>query len=111
MGVSLDHRTVAFLNGVGLASDDPTAQDLVEFNTTNFNWVDVRDLAEVEVFGGPAIRVRVTQPDGGESVLYQGVRSDTDEAFLLSFGAPTGEILDDFLPTWDAMFESIAATE
>jgi hypothetical protein len=111
LGVGLDHRTVAFLQGIGLASDDPTAQDLVEFNTTEFDWTDVRDRAEVEVFGGPAIRVRVTAPDGGERVQYQGIRSDTGEVFLLSFGAPTGEILDEFLPTWDAMFESITATE
>ena len=109
LGVSLDHRTVAFLQHIGLASDDPTAEDLVEFNTTNFEWMDIRDLAEVEVFGGPAIRVRVTPSEGRESIQYQGVRAD--EVFLLGFGAPTGEILDEFLPTWDAMFESITATE
>lgn len=111
LGVSLDHRTVVFLQGIGLASDDPTAEDLVEFNTTNFGWIDVRDLAEVEVFDSPAIRVRVTPSEGRESIQYQGVRADTGEVFLLGFGAPTGEILDEFLPTWDAMFESITATE
>ena len=111
LGVSLDHRTVAFLQGIGLASDDPTAQDLVEFNSANFDWTDTRDPAEVEVFDRPAIRVRVTHADGSESVQYQGVRSDTGEAFLFGFGAPTGEILDEFLPTWDAMFESITAAE
>jgi hypothetical protein len=111
VGVSLDHRTVAFLQGIGLASDDPTAQDLVDFNTTEFDWTDVRDPADVEVFGSPAIRVRVTKPDGGEAVQYQGIRSDTGEGFLFGFGAPTGEILDEFLPTWNVMFESITATE
>jgi len=62
LGVGLDHRTVTFLQGIGLTSDDPTAEDLVEFNTNNFDWTDVRDLAEVEVFGATAIRVRVTTP-------------------------------------------------
>ena len=108
--MSLDHRTVVFLQGIGLASDDPTAQDLVEFNTTNFHWMDVRDLTEVEVFGGLAIRVRFTEPDGGESVDYQGIRSDTGEAFLFGFRAPNDEVFDEFLPTWDVMFESITAT-
>lgn len=108
--VSLDHRTVAFLQSIGLTSDDPTAQDLVEFNTS-FGWTDVRDLTEVEIFGSPAITVRATLPGGRESVQYQGIHSDTGEAFLFGFEAPTGEILDQFLPTWDAMLESITATE
>lgn len=110
LGVSLDHRTVSFLQSIGLVSDDPTAQDLLEFNTT-FDWTDVRELAEVEVFGGPAIRVRVTLPDGVESLQYQGIRSGTGEAFLFGFGAPNSEVFDEFLPTWAAMVESITATE
>ena len=68
-------------------------------------------MAEVEVFGSPAIRVRNTRSTGDEGIDYQGVRADTGEAFLFGFGAPTGEILDEFLPTWDAMFESITAAE
>jgi hypothetical protein len=110
LGVNLDHRTVAFLQSIGLASDDPTAQDMVEFNTSEFGWTDVRDVEEVEIFGSPAIRVRATD-SGGESVVYQGIRSDTGEVFAFSFGAPTDEILDEFLPTWDAMVDSITATE
>jgi hypothetical protein len=111
LGAGLDHRTVEFLRGIGLTSDQPTAEDLVEFNTNNFNWTDVRDLAEVEVFGGPAIRVRFTNPEGGEVIQYQGIRSDTGEVFLFGFSAPTDETLDAFLPAWDAMFESITAIE
>jgi hypothetical protein len=111
LGVGLDHRTVTFLQGIGLTSDDPTAEDLVEFNTNNFDWTDVRDLAEVEVFGATAIRVRVTNPEGGDSIQYQGVRPDNGEIFLFGIEAATDESLDAFLPAWDAMFESITATE
>lgn len=111
LAITVDHRTVGFLQSIGLTSDDPTAEDLVEFNTANFNWTDVRDSTEVEVFGSRAIRVRVTLSEGGELIQYQGVRADTGEIFLLGTGAPTSEILDEFLPTWDAIVESITATE
>jgi len=110
LGVNLDHRTVAFLQDIGLTIDNPTAEDVLEFNTSNFDWTDVRDLGEVEVFGATAVVVRVTNPEGDFSVVYQGVRPDTGEVFLLAFGAPTEESLDAFLPAWEAMFESITAT-
>ncbi len=109
--VRIDHRTVAFLQDIGLTTDNPTAEDLLEFNTSNFTWTDVRDLGEVEVFGTTALVVRVANPDGDFSINYQGVRPDTGEAFLFGFGAPTEESLDAFLPPWEAMFESITATE
>jgi hypothetical protein len=111
VSVSLDHRTVAFLRGIGLTSDDPTAQDLLEFNTSNFGWTDIRDLGDEEVFGTIAAVARVTNPEGGFSISYQGVRPDTGEIILLGLVAPTEESLDAFLPTWEAMFESIATTE
>ncbi len=65
----------------------------------------------MELFNGPAIRVRTTSTEGGEGIASQGVRTGTGEAYLLFLAAPTGEILDEFLPTWDAMFESITAIE
>lgn len=108
--VEVDHRTVAVMQEIGLASDNPTAQDLVDFNTT-FGWTDVRDQEDVEVFGSPAIKVRFTASDGDEVVAYQGIRFDTGEAFLLSFDASSSEILEEFLPTWDVMFESITAVD
>ncbi len=110
LGVNLEHRTVAFLQDIGLTTDNPTAEDLLEFNTSNFDWTDVRDLEEVEVFGATALVVRVTQRNGEFSVVYQGVRPDTGEAFFLIYGAPTEESLDAFLPVWEAMFESITAS-
>ena len=111
LSLGLDHRTVAFLQGIGLTSDDPTAQDLLEFNTSNFDWTVIGDQGEVEIFGTTAVVVRVTNPEGDFSIQYQGVRPDTDEIFLFGFGAPTEEILDAFLPAWNAMIESITATE
>ena len=110
LDVTIDHRTVAFLQDIGLTTDNPTAEDLLEFNTSEFDWTDVRNLGEVEVFGATALVVRVTDSEGDFSVVYQGVRPDTGEVFLIGVGAPTEESLDAFLPVWEAMFESITAS-
>ncbi len=107
VNITLDHRTVAFLQEIGLAAEDPTAQDLLEFNSNDFGWTDVGDPEEVEVFGTTALVVRFVDPQGDFNVAYQGVRPDVDDVFLLNVAAPT----DAFLPTWEAMLESITATE
>ncbi len=111
LGVNLDHRTVAFLQTVGLTSDDPTAQDLLEFNTSNFDWTDVRDLGEVELFGTTAVVARITTPDGDVAIEYQGILPDNGEIFLFGVAALTEERLDAFLPVWEAMLGSIETTE
>jgi len=111
LGVNLDHRTVAFLQTLGLTSDDPTAQDLLEFNTSNFDWTDVRDLGEVELFGTTAVVARITTPDGDVAIEYQGILPDNGEIFLFGVAALTEERLDAFLPAWEAMLGSIVTTE
>ncbi len=108
--ISLDHRTVLFLQSIGLTSDDPTAQDLLEFNIDNFDWTVLRDLGEVEIFGTTAVVVRVTDPDGSFSIQYQGVLTDSGEVFIFGFAGPTEESVDAFLPAWETMIESITAT-
>lgn len=108
LGVGLLHQTAVSL---GLDAENVTLDDVVEFNIDAVGWTDVRDLTEVEIFDSPAIRARVTGSEGREFIYYQGLKADTGELFLLGFGAPTSEILDEFLPTWDAMVESITATE
>lgn len=108
LGVGLLHQTAVSL---GLDPENVTLDDVVEFNINAVGWADVRDLTEVEIFDSPAIRARVTGSEGREFIYYQGLKADTSELFLLGFGAPTSEILDEFLPTWDAMVESITATE
>jgi len=123
MDIGFDFRTVTFLRTIGLTAEDPTAQDLLEFNIRNFEWTDVRDVGEVEIFGTTAVVARVTDPDGGVAIQYMGVfpdgvLSDTSpdpggEAliFIFWFGAPTAEEVDAFLPAWETMIESITVTE
>lgn len=109
--VSLDHRTVAFLQDLGLTVDNPSPDDLLEFNISELGWTDVRGRTEVELFGAPAVAARIKESDtGNPGVVYQGVRPDTGEIFLLGIGAPTDEELDAFLPVWEAMLRSIKAT-
>ena len=109
--ISLDHRTVLFLQSIGLPSDDPTAQDLLEFNIRNFDWTVLRDLGEVEIFGTTAAVVRFTGPDGNFGIQYQGVLQDSGEVFIFGFAGPTEESVDAFLPAWETIIESITATE
>lgn len=124
MSIGFDFRTVTFLRSIGLTAEDPTAQDLLEFNIRNFDWTDVRDMGEVEIFGTTAAVARVTDPDGDVAIQYQGVLmdgilSDTEFVdpggekliFLFGFGAPTAEEVDAFLPAWETIIESITATE
>jgi hypothetical protein len=109
--VSIDHRTVAFLQSIGLTVDDPSPEDLLEFNISELGWTNVRDRIEVELFGAPAVAARIKDNDtGNPGVVYQGVRSDTGEIFLVTFGAPTDEELDALLPVWETMLMSIKTT-
>ena len=109
--IGLDHRTIEFLQGIGLTTDDPTAQDLLEFNISNFDWTDVRDRREVEIFGTTAAVVRITGPGGDVSIRYQGILPDSGKIFIFGFAGPTEESVDAFLPAWETMIESITATE
>lgn len=123
MGIGFDVRTITFLRTIGLTTEDPTPQDLLEFNIRSFDWTDVRDLGEVEIFGTTAVVARVTDPFGEVAIQYMGLLpagalSDDspdpdDEAliFLFGFGAPTAEEVDAFLPAWETVIESITATE
>ena len=111
LSIGFDHRTVLFLQSIGLTSDDPTAQDLLEFNIANFNWTVLRDVGEVEVLGTTAAVVRVKDPDGDVSIQYQGIHPDSGEVFLFGIGGPTEAEVDAFLPTWETIIESITAPE
>ena len=49
--------------------------------------------------------------DEGKAVLVSSHQLAEVEMICDDVGAPSSEILDEFLPTWDMMFESITATE
>ena len=82
VSVGLDHRTVAFLQGIELTTASPTPEDLLEFNISEFSWTKVRDQTEVELFGVPAVAAQANGPGGFATISYQGVRSDSGEVFF-----------------------------
>ncbi len=107
LGVSFDHRDLAFMRGIGLA-EEASLDDLFELNRDFFEWQEPLDTQELELFGAPALKVKATDGDGW-SYTYMGFAND--RAFLLAFGAPTEQELDDHMATWDQMLVSIQPVE
>ncbi len=65
------------------------------------------EVTETVLFGEPALRAK-SDSSTGWGIAIMGFRKQ--EAFLLSIEAPTAEALDEFLPTWEKMLESIEAS-
>ena len=104
IGVSLDHRSLAFMYSIGLQRD-PTMDDLVEFNASFFEWGEsFRE--ESELFGYPAIRIQYIDGFGNAGISYQGF-TDGDRVFIFNVKGPSGEALDAFLLTWEAMLAKL----
>ena len=101
-GVSFARAPLAVLRNAGL-TDQASLEDLLNLNTRTLRWA-VLDQSETSVFGVPALRATIrTQFGSGEAL----VGFTDDEAFLLRFRAPTEEALDEFIPTWTHMLDSI----
>ncbi len=103
--IAFDHRDIDFMRSIGLPAD-ATMTDLVQLNAGFFEWQEPFEVVDTEVFGVPAASVRTVDDNGFSTVTLQGFIGE--EMFLLSIVAPPpGEVLDDFLPTWEAMLASI----
>lgn len=105
--VSLDHRGMAFMRSIGFSSDQDL-EALFELNKDFFDWQDPLEPEELEAFGVPALAVKATDGDIWEHTLMGFVN---DEAFLLGMSAPTEEGLDEIMPTWEAMLDSIEPSD
>lgn len=106
-GVALEHRTLPFLQSIGL-KENSTLNDLVEFNASEFDW-QVSDVEETEIFGVPALRVRVVTELGVAFDAFMGFIED--EVFLFSFGAPSEDVHEEFMSRWEEMLLSIRPAE
>jgi hypothetical protein len=100
-----DHRDMVFMRSIGLG-EEPTLQDLFEFNKDVFEWQEPVEVSESEAFGVPAVAARLCDTEGCEYTLMGFVN---DEAFYLFTSAETEEELDAFLPTFEQMVASIAS--
>ena len=107
VGLSLEQQTLAFMRSIGLA-EEATLEDLFDLNKDFFEWQDSVEPVETEAFDAPALSVRTSNDEvwGYRLMGYTG-----DRAFLLQFSAPSEEILDDLMPTWEQMLASIQPVE
>ena len=106
-GVSLDHRTLGFMSGLGLPLS-PTLEDLLQLNARFLNWEGPVEPIEAVVFGVPALKVATQDSSGNAGVIYMGFVGS--EAFLLSVEAPSEEALAETMPTWTRMLETISSS-
>jgi hypothetical protein len=107
LGLNFDHRDQAFMSSIGLA-EDPSLADLLELNKEVLEWPEDVEAEETELFGFPALKVKVSQGDG---YFYRFMGFASDRAFLLSLIAPTEQELDDQTATWNQMLDSIQPVE
>lgn len=108
ISLSLDHRGMAFMRGIGLTAEEPSLEDILELNQGFFNWQEPFEVSETTIFDEPALVVSA-QGDEGFGVDYMGFKDD--EVFLFGFAAPTDEAREAFLVTWNQMVESIEPVE
>lgn len=106
--VIFDHKRIDDFRSEGLPAD-ATLDDLVDFNERQLEWEEIRERSETTIFGESAIRTRVVNETGESEISIQGFRGD--EFFLLDLLAPDEAALEQFLPTFQAMVESIRAEE
>lgn len=105
--ISFDHRPISALVDLGLPAA-PTLQDLFTLNQEIFGWAEDSEVIETELFGVPALAIRVRETDYWTQTFMGFSGGDV---FLLSFGSPTQEALDTFQPVRDRMLDSIEPTE
>ena len=101
--VTLDHLDIARLYDLGL-SQNPTLRDLLRFNVLFLGMPQPRETRQISLFGVPTLRVKAAEEDQW-GVAYFGVKDERFFLFVLT--AVSEEALDEFMPTWNQMVESI----
>jgi hypothetical protein len=107
--VSLDHRTLEWLNLVLGLKGNPTLNDLFDLNIHEISHMVNPNIEETTLFGVDALKSEFYGAEEQWYISYAGFIDD--EAFLLMVSSPTEEELENFKPTWDAMLESIKSVE
>lgn len=102
-----DHLSLAMLFEMGLPQQ-ANLQAMLVLNRAYFTWKELAKPEETEVFGVPALGVRYYD-DGVYGYILMGYVNN--EGFLLNIAAPTEAELDQILPTFTAMRQSIVATQ
>ncbi len=101
--VTLDHLDIERLYDLYL-SQNPTLRDLLRFNILFLGMPQPRETRQISLFGVPTLRVKAAEEDQW-GVAYFGVKDE--RFFLFVITAVSEEALDEFMPTWNQMVESI----
>ena len=103
-----DHRGMEYMRSLGLP-EEPSLADLLAVNVEFFGWPQPIEASETVVFGVSSLNVRSHNRFGNWVDFLLGFLDD--EAFLLVIDAPSEEALDEIMPTWTRMLESIKPVE
>jgi len=105
--IIFDHREIEFMRSIGFDAEPATPAGLFEFNLDNFGWEALGEMRNIEILGSDAVVVRVATQIGVSEVI-QGFLPGGEEIFLLELSGPDEQVLDDFLPIWEAIIADIA---
>lgn len=101
--VTIEHQAPA---DVGLA-DDAGVEGFVELNSRIFRWPDDSATSTVEIAGSPATLVRFAAPSQLERNVAFAMGSIGDRFVLATLQVGNDRDIEDFLPTFESMLESL----
>lgn len=114
--IGMDDQPLSFFHNRGLP-EEATLDDLLQFNLKEFALELLAPIEEIEIFGVPALSVWVRSTETGRvGVAVQGFielpsRTPSERGFLVTVEAPSQEILNGFVPTWQGMLASLRPIE
>lgn len=104
--IVFDHRNITLLESWGLP-ENATLDELLQFNINEISGMSNPEISETTLFGVPAVRAKFYEVQW--YIEYAGFIND--EAFIFGVEAPSEEMLENFLPTWELILASITPVE
>jgi len=104
--IAFDHRKLALLESWGLP-ENASLDELLQFNINEISGMSNPEISETTIFGVPAVRAKFYEVQW--YLEYAGFIKD--EAFIFGYGAPSEDMRDRFLPTWELILASITPIE
>lgn len=105
--VTIEHQAPA---DVGLEGD-AGVDAFVELNSRIFRWPDDSATSTVEIEGSPATMVRFAAPSQLERNVAFAMGSIGDRFVLATLQVGNDRDIEDFLPTFESMLESLRPTD
>jgi hypothetical protein len=102
-----DFRDAETMMAMGLP-ESPVAADVVELNRKFFDWEELSEPEASAAFGSEALGMRYSD-DGVFGYILTGVLDK--DIWMLNVSAPSEEALEELMPTFEAMLETIQPVE